>query len=228
MGKKKLKRFAEINTFANVIQPGDRYPVENHPLKGSWNHGLFGNNNPIILEIGCGKGEYTLALAKRFPEVNFIGIDIKGDRIWKGANQARNDQLVNVAFLRTQAERICYFFDKNEISGIWITFPDPQPQMPRVKKRLTSPEFLKRYSNVLVAGSTIHLKTDNVMLFDYTLEVIRTNNHRLQFATRDLYGEENTDTVFLKETQTHYESQYLAAGISIKYLCFVLNESQEN
>jgi tRNA (guanine-N7-)-methyltransferase len=228
VGKKKLKRFSEINTFANVIQPGDRYPVENHPLKGNWNQGFFGNNNPIVLEIGCGKGEYTLALARKYPEVNFLGLDIKGDRLWKGATQALACQLTNAAFLRTQAERICYFFDKNEISGIWLTFPDPQPQMPRAKKRLTSPEFLKRYSQVLVAESTIHLKTDNTMLFEYTLGVIRSNNHRLQFATSDLYGETNTDTAFLKETQTHYESQYLSAGIPIKYLCFVLNELQES
>lgn len=227
MGKKKLKRFSEINYFSNVIQPGDRYPVEDHPLKGNWSKGFFGNNSPLVLEIGCGKGEYTLALARKFPEINFIGLDIKGDRIWKGAAQALAGTLNNAAFLRTQAERICFFFDRNEISGIWLTFPDPQPQKPRERKRLTSPEFLHRYSKVLVAGSPIHLKTDNTMLFEYTLEVIRESKHHLQFVTTDLYREDNPETSFLKENQTHYESQYLAAGIPIKYLCFVLHEHQE-
>ncbi|HSV88343.1 MAG TPA: tRNA (guanosine(46)-N7)-methyltransferase TrmB [Bacteroidales bacterium] len=228
MGKQKLKRFAEINFFPNVIQPGDRYPVEDHPYKGKWSKVFFGNNNPIVLEIGCGKGEYTLALARKFPEINFIGLDIKGDRIWKGAKQSINGGLTNAAFLRIQAERICFFFDTGEINSIWLTFPDPQPQKSREKKRLTSPEFLKRYSKILAAGSFIHLKTDNTDLFEYTLDVIIGGNHHLGVFSNDIHKEANPSTLFLKETQTHYERQFLASGVPIKYLCFVLAELNES
>lgn len=225
MAKKKLIRFAEIDTFANVIQPNDRYPVKEHPYKGKWNQLFFENQNPIVLEIGCGKGEYTLALGQKFPEVNFIGIDIKGERIWKGAKKALNDGLANVAFLRIQAERINYFFAPEEVSGIWITFPDPQPRLSREKKRLTSPKFLGRYQNILKPNSPIHLKTDSQEFFEYTLQTIALHKHNLLFKTENLYESVNLDESLIKETQTHYESLFRAEGIPIKYLRFSLNRS---
>lgn len=227
MAKKKLIRFAEIGTFANVIQPNDRYPVEDHPLKGKWNSSVFNNQNPIVLEVGCGKGEYTLDLARKYPNVNFIGIDIKGDRIWKGANQALQQGLANAAFLRIQAERINYFFGPNEVSGIWITFPDPQLQQSRIRKRLTSPAFLLRYQKLMKPGSPIHLKTDSTDLFEYTLGVISTMGHNLIYNTRDLYSKDNLDESLIKETQTHYEQIFRTQGIRIKYLRFSLLNNQE-
>jgi tRNA (guanine-N7-)-methyltransferase len=160
--KNKLKKFSQINAFSNVVQPEIKFPESNFPTKVRWNSDFFRNNNPIILEIGCGKGEYTLGLAKTYPENNFIGIDIKGDRIWKGAKEALEEGIYNAAFLRIQAERINYFFEQDEVSGIWITFPDPQPRGSRMKKRLTSPQFLKRYRDLLKPAGLIHLKTDNV------------------------------------------------------------------
>jgi tRNA (guanine-N7-)-methyltransferase len=225
VAKKKLIRFDEIATFANVIQPNDRYPVEEHPLKGNWNQLFFENQNPIVLEIGCGKGEYTVALASKFPEVNFVGIDIKGERIWKGAKQALNEGLPNAAFLRIQAERINFFFAPEEVSGIWITFPDPQPRLSREKKRLTSPKFLSRYQKILKPNSPIHLKTDSQEFFEYTLQTITLNNHILLFQTDNLYKTDNIDETLIKETQTHYESIYRAKGIPIKYLRFNLYRS---
>lgn len=223
MAKKKLLRFAEIANFANVIQPNDRYPLEEHPLKGNWNQLFFHNQNPIVLEIGCGKGEYTLALASKFHEVNFVGIDIKGERIWKGAKQALNEGLTNTAFLRIQAERINYFFAPEEVSEIWITFPDPQPRLSREKKRLTSPKFLSRYQKILKPNSPIHLKTDSQEFFEYTLQTITLYNHKLLYKTDNLYKTGNIDEPLIKETQTHYENIFRAEGIPIKYLRFSLN-----
>jgi tRNA (guanine-N7-)-methyltransferase len=224
VAKKKLIRFAQLEEFVNVIQPNDKYPVENHPFKDKWNELVFKNNNPVILEIGCGKGEYSLELARQYPNKNFIGIDIKGERIWKGAKQANDEKLHNIVFLRIQAERINYFFGENEISGIWITFPDPQLRGSRAKKRLTSPKFLERYKPILQAGSPIHLKTDNDTLFEYTLEVISEYNHKLVFATKDLYTLPFVGDQIAKEVESHYESIYRSQGIAIKYLQFVLNE----
>jgi len=226
VGKKKLKRFAEIESFANVIQPNDRYPVEDHPFKGKWNISLFKNLHPIVLEVGCGKGEYTVDLARKYPNVNFIGIDIKGERIWKGARQALEEGITNAAFLRIQAERLNFFFGLGEVSGIWITFPDPQLQQSRQKKRLTSPRFLARYEKLLTPGSHIHLKTDNTDLYEYTLEVIEELGHNLLYHTSDLYARENIDEPLIKETQTHYERIFLAGGIPIKYLRFSLKNTQ--
>jgi tRNA (guanine-N7-)-methyltransferase len=228
VGKKKLKRFAEIGSFANVIQPNDRYPVEDHPYKGRWNEAFFKNDHPIVFEMGCGKGEYTLALARKYPEVNFIGIDIKGERIWKGANQALQEGITNAAFLRIQAERINYFFGPDEISGIWITFPDPQPRQSRQKKRLTSPRFLDRYAGILKPGSPIHLKTDSRELFEYTLEVVHELGHTLHYHTADLYEKGNVDEPLIKAIQTHYESIFRAEGIPIKYLRFSLKTPPDN
>lgn len=228
MGKKKLKRFAEIASFANVIQPNDRYPVEDHPFKGKWNQAFFQNDKPIILEMGCGKGEYTLALARKYPGLNFIGIDIKGERLWKGAHQALEEGIANAAFLRIQAERINHFFGPAEVSGIWITFPDPQPRQSREKKRLTSPRFLERYARILRPASPIHLKTDSTDLFEYTLEVVRSGGHSLLYHTADLYEEGNVDEPLIKAIQTHYESIFRSEGIPIKYLRFSLNHPRNN
>ncbi len=222
MTKKKHRKFSEINSFPNVIQPGYRFPVIDHPMKGKWKEMFFHNSNPILLEVGCGKGEYTLALARTYPNYNFIGIDIKGDRIWTGASQAMKEALTNVGFLRIQAEHLYCFFDQQEVAGIWITFPDPQPNKPREKKRLTSPRFLNLYKGFLKPKAPIHLKTDNKMLFDYTLEVIQNNQCCLINASDDLYGQPNNKECFSRKVQTYYESIYLAKGEKICYLSFHL------
>lgn len=222
MAKSKLKKFAQINAFSNVIQPEDKYPVSDFHLRGQWNQAYFRNDHPIILEIGCGKGEYTTGLARAWPEVNIIGIDIKGDRLFRGASEALEEGLFNVAFLRIQAERIQYFFDQKEISGIWLTFPDPQLRGSRRKKRLTSPQFLDRYKNILKDQAPIHLKTDNTTLYEYTLETISLGGHALQFATSDLYGDERVDEPLLTGIQTYYEEKFLADGMPIHYLRFHL------
>ncbi len=222
MAKSKLKKFAQINAFSNVIQPEDKYPVSDFHLRGQWNQAYFRNNHPIVLEIGCGKGEYTNGLAKAYPTINFIGVDIKGDRLFKGAREALEEGLYNVAFLRIQAERIQYFFDQHEVSGIWLTFPDPQLRGSRRKKRLTSPQFLDRYKNILTEKAPIHLKTDNETLYEYTLETITTGGHALQFATRDLYRDERLDEPMLTAIQTFYEEKFLAEEMPIHYLRFHL------
>ncbi len=177
-----------------------------------------------MLEIGCGKGEYTVGLGKAYPKTNFIGIDIKGDRIWKGAKEALVQGLHNVAFLRTQAEHINSFFGEGEVSGIWITFPDPQEKKIRAKKRLTSPQFLKRYQKILIPQSPIHLKTDNALLYDYTLSVIREEKHVLLSSANNLYADEHIHEPFLKEIQTFYEKSFLAKGKPIHYIKFHLHE----
>ncbi len=224
MAKKKLIRFAQIDGFLNVIQPNDKYPVEDHLFKSRWNQLVFKNNNPIILEIGCGKGEYSLALARKHPQKNFIGIDIKGERIWKGARQAIDENLKNVVFLRIQAERLNFFFSENEVSAIWLTFPDPHLRGSRSKKRLTSPQFLSRYRPILKTEGTINLKTDSEALFEYTLEVISEQNHKLLFATKDLYNLPFEGEQVVRDVESHYESIYRSKGIPIKYLQFVLKE----
>ncbi len=223
MVKNKLKKFTQINAFSNVVQPEIKYPERNFLYKGRWNSHYFKNDNPIILEIGCGKGEYTIGLAKAYPTNNFIGIDIKGDRMWKGAKEALEEGIHNAAFLRIQAERLNYFFENDEVSGIWITFPDPQPRGSRMKKRLSSPQFLNRYRNILKPFSPIHLKTDNTALYEYTLDIIRSEGHTLMFATSDLYNETSPVEPLLHSIQTYYEQMYLDEGVSIKYLCFQLN-----
>lgn len=222
MAKSKLKKFAQINAFSNVVQPEDKYPVSNYHLRGQWNRAFFRNDHPIVLEIGCGKGEYTTGLARACPTMNFIGIDIKGDRLFRGAREALEEGLFNVAFLRIQAERIQYFFDKEEVSGIWLTFPDPQLRGSRRKKRLTSPQFLDRYRNILKDQAPIHLKTDNASLYEYTLETISSGGHALEFASADLYHDERLDEPMLTAIQTYYEEKFLAEGMPIHYLRFHL------
>src|SRR5690554_4542221 len=186
MAKNKLAKFAEMATYSNVFQYSFKtLETEGFPLKGKWNT-HFKNDNPIILELGCGKGEYTIGLAREHNNKNFIGIDIKGARMWSGATQAINEKLNNVAFLRTHIELINNFFSENEISEIWITFPDPQ--MKKTNKRLTSIRFMKEYSQILKNDGLIHLKTDSNFLYSYTKEMIEANNLKIMFDTQDLYS----------------------------------------
>lgn len=208
-----------------MIQPPTQSGAafDNFPFKGNWNNAFFRNSNPIILEIGCGKGEYTLALGNAFPNKNVIGIDIKGDRIWHGARKALNDGQPHIAFLRTQAEMINNFFEKDEISGIWLTFPDPFERKSKAKKRLTSPQFLERYKKILKPESPIHLKTDNSSLFEYTLSVIRDYNHKLLSHSFNLYNDKNVAEPLLKDIQTYYEKIFLKEGKPIHYVKFSLN-----
>jgi tRNA (guanine-N7-)-methyltransferase len=224
VGKNKLRKFSEINTFANVIQPGDRHPCPDHPMRGQWNRQYFRNDHPIILEIGCGKGEYTVGLGRAFPENNFIGIDIKGERLWKGAKEALEAGLDNIAFLRIQAERIQHFFVENEVDAIWLTFPDPQLQQSRERKRLTSNRFLDLYQKILKPDGIIHLKTDSRSLFDYTLEMIQQGGHTLLQHTFDLYQDDQVEVHGVKDIQTYYESMYLEQGLPIHYLQFQLKQ----
>lgn len=215
-GKNKIRKFRENETFECLIQPAaEEVFRKDHRLKGRWGEEIFGNSHPIILELGCGKGEYTVALAERFPENNYIGIDIKGARLWKGAKYVTENRLGNVAFLRTRIELIDSFFSAGEISEIWLTFSDPQPNKPR--KRLTSPLFLERYAKFLKQEGIIHLKTDSRLLHDYTKEVIREGGHRLLEADGDIYnsGRENDEIL---SVQTFYEKQFLARGLPITYL----------
>jgi tRNA (guanine-N7-)-methyltransferase len=222
VGKNKLQRFAEMATYKHVIQPTLQEVLnKDYSLKGNWNSQFFGNNNPIVLELGCGKGEYTVGLSKRFPEKNFIGIDIKGARIWRGAKTAVEENLTNVGFLRTRIEHILSFFAPNEISEIWITFPDPQEKRIRAKKRLTSSRFLPMYQQFLKPDGIIHLKTDNHILYDYTYRLCLHNEIDIIKSTSNLY-ETETD-VNLLSIQTFYESQYLAKGVPIKYIQFTLH-----
>ncbi|MBC7912559.1 MAG: tRNA (guanosine(46)-N7)-methyltransferase TrmB [Pyrinomonadaceae bacterium] len=213
MGKDKLRRFAEIATFANVKQLD-----EGKVLKGTWKTSQFHNNNPIILELACGKGEYTVNLAKLFPSKNFIGIDYKGNRIWRGAKTAIEEGIQNVAFLRIQIENLLDYFAENEISEIWITFPDPQPQDSREKKRLTFPRFLEMYKTVLVNKGIVHLKTDNDQLHAYTLEKIKDQGLKLKIRTEDLYYSDFADEVL--SIKTYYEKKYLAKDKNINYVQF--------
>lgn len=223
MGKKrKLQKFAELETFANVIQPKqEQYLRDGFTLKGNWALSYFKNNKPIILELGCGKGEYSVALAKKYPDKNFIGIDIKGERLWRGGKTAIDENIANVAFLRIPINMITHFFAENEIAEIWITFPDPQPNKPRIKKRLTSPDFIEKYDKILCPKGKINLKTDNAAFFNYTLEVINDFKHTLLLHTHDLYHSQITGDVL--ETQTYYEEKYLKQGIPICYLSFLIS-----
>lgn len=213
MGKDKLRRFAEISTFQNVIELED-----GKALKGNWANHHFKNKLPVILELGCGKGEYTLNLAKLYPEINFIGIDYKGNRIWRGAKTAIEEHITNVAFLRIQIENLLDYFETDEISEIWITFPDPQPQRSREKKRLTSPRFLNMYKIVLQKNGPIHLKTDSDLLYAYTNEKIIELGLKSYIHTNDLYKSSFADEVL--SIKTYYEKKYLAYDKNINYLKF--------
>ncbi len=213
MGKDKLRRFAEITAFENVIELED-----GKSLKGQWSKQHFKNNNPVVLELGCGKGEYTVNLARLFPQINFIGIDYKGNRIWRGAKTALEDGIENVAFLRIQIENLLDYFAENEVSAIWITFPDPQPQVSREKKRLTSPRFLSMYKIVLNNEGAVHLKTDSDSLYLYTFQQVSEPGFNLKINTPDLYNSEFADEVL--SIKTYYEKKYLAVNKNINYLKF--------
>ena len=218
MGKNKLARFEENLTFSNLFQVSYEDLKDNKfELKGRWHEQFFCNNNPIVLELGCGKGEYTVALARKYPEKNFIGIDIKGARLWRGCKTSNEEGMKNVAFIRTRIQLIEQFFAAGEVSEIWVTFPDPQPKKPN--KRLTSERFLSYYKNILRHDSTIHLKTDSYELYDYTLnEVIPQGNYQVVFATDDLYG--TPCDLEVCEVRTFYESMFLKEGKKITYIQF--------
>jgi tRNA (guanine-N7-)-methyltransferase len=217
LGKKKLSRFRELETFERVFQPQfEEIFQQDHPLKGRWCREVFGNDHPLVLELGCGKGEYTVGLARRYPERNYMGVDIKGARIWKGARTARDEGLGNVAFLRTRIDFILSFFAPAEVEEIWITFPDPQGKKRRRKKRLTGALFLNRYRHMLKDGGVVHLKTDNETLFRDTLELARYNQLPVERSSPDLYREDwDDETVAI---QTFYETHFLQDGARIHYL----------
>lgn len=223
MSKNKLAKFEEMKTFEHVVQaPYNAVGHNDFHLKGEWANRFFKNENPIVLELGCGKGEYTVELAGRFPEKNFIGVDIKGARLWKGAKIALQKELKNVAFLRTNIEIIDQFFGLAEVDEIWLTFPDPQ--MKKIRKRLTSTFFLNKYKSFLKKSGTIHLKTDSNFQFSYTRELAHKNNFEILAETDSLY-----DSAVLNETlqiKTFYEKQWLSRGINIKYLAFQLNDAE--
>ena len=217
MAKHKLERFAENLTFTNLFQVSfEQLEKQGFELKGRWRT-FFGNDNPIVLELGCGKGEYTIALARQNADRNHIGVDIKGARMWRGAKTSNEEQMKNVAFIRTRIEMIASFFAKDEVSEIWITFPDPQPKKPN--KRLTSQRFLSLYSRFLKSGSAINLKTDSRELYDYTMdEVIAPAGYEVEFSTADLYASGYGGMA--TAVQTFYESMFLKEGKPITYIKF--------
>lgn len=211
MAKKKLLRFAEMANFPNVIQ------LSTH-LRGVWHRDYFHNDNPITLELACGKGDYTVALARMFPDRNFVGVDLKGARLWRGARTALDESLNNVAFVRLPIEQIAACFGPQEIAEIWITFPDPFLRAGKAKKRLTSPRFINLYRQILIPGGTIHLKTDEPNLFAFSQEVIQTEQLRLLQKIEDLYANRIENPVLA--IQTTYEKRHLADGRTIRYLAF--------
>ena len=219
----KLEKFADLKTFPNCFDLFFKDLDTVFANKENWHASVFKNNNPIIVELGCGKGEYTIGLAEKNPSKNFIGLDIKGNRIWTGAKQALESKLNNVAFLRTKIDFTDYCFAENEVSEIWITFPDPQPQKARTRQRLTNPIFLNRYKTMLKPGGLVHLKTDSTSMYEYTLEVIKENNHTLLFSTDNLYQNCPADRQELIAIKTHYEKLFTDKGEDIKYCCFQLN-----
>lgn len=221
--KNKLKRFKENESFDNVIQPSrEELLDESFQYKGKWSDEFFKNDHPIVLELGCGKGEYTVALAEKYPDHNFIGIDIKGARFWRGAKTALEENLENAAFVRTQIELIEYVFAENEVDEIWITFPDPQIKYKRTKHRLTNSEFLKRYKKILKPEGVIHLKTDSEFMHGYTLGLLHGEGHEVLYAHHDIYSNEYSPKE-VTGIQTFYEKQYLEKNKPITYIRFKLN-----
>ncbi len=228
MAKHKLQQFAELETFTNVFHHLQaQKEVENYALRGLWLKNYFKNNSPLVLELGCGKGEYTTAMAAAFKDKNFIGLDLKGNRLWTGAKIALENKLNNAAFLRTRIENIVTAFAPNEVDEIWITFPDPQPQEKRIKKRLTALPFLKRYLEVLKPGGILHLKTDSALLYTFTMELLQQEGHEVLLHTNNLYAElpgflgPHHDLLF--NTRTHYEKKFSGMGFSINYIRFRIN-----
>lgn len=226
MGKGKLHKFQEIKTFNHVVEPDIKgYLSENHSLKGKWNRDFFKNQNPIVLELGCGKGEYSVGLAQKFPNKNFIGVDIKGARIWRGAKTSSEKNLLNIAFLRTRIELITSFFAEDEIDEIWITFPDPQMKKRRAKKRLTSVNFLSKYQQLIKQNGIINLKTDSTFLYEYTNAVVVANALKTIRNTPNLYTEEWTDEIL--SIQTYYEKLHIDYGDTINYISFYLDKKKK-
>lgn len=223
MGKNKLARFAENETFDNLFQPSfDEVWDKDFELKGQWHFKVFKNQNPIVLELGCGKGEYTVNLAKSNPHKNYIGVDIKGARLWRGAKQAFENRMPNVAFLRTRIEHIGSIFAKDEVSEIWVTFPDPQPS--KAKKRLTSSKFLSYYQKIATQNSIVHLKTDSQELHNYTKAVVELNQLKVLACTNDLYQSGMNDEVL--NIKTFYEQMFLEQGKPITYIRFELDNQK--
>ena len=221
--KNKLKRFIENETFNNVFQPSrDELLKETYPLKGQWKKRVFQNDNPLVLELGCGKGEYTIGLAKRYPNKNCIGIDIKGARFWRGAKTAIEENITNAAFIRTQIELITYVFETNEIDEIWITFPDPQIKYKRTKHRMTNQQFLERYKKILKPNGLIHLKTDSEFMHGYTLGLLHGLGHEIVYANHNVYKQEGSPEE-VTQIQTFYENQYLEKNKAITYIRFKIN-----
>ena len=219
MGKNKLERFAENLTFDNLFQVGfEQLKDKDFFLKGKWREEYFKNDNPIVLELGCGKGEYTVGLGEKYANKNFIGIDIKGARLWRGCKTAFENKMRNVAFLRCQIQMLEKLFEKDEVDEIWITFCDPQ--LKNENRRLTCPRFLERYAKVIKPNGILHLKTDSTELYEYTSEMLKQEKHNIIFESNDLYGTNFEDDV--KEIQTFYEKMYLKEGKKIKYIKFQL------
>jgi len=225
MGKDKLKRFRENESFTNLIQPKIIYPPVDHELKGKWKKNYFKNDNPIVLELGCGRGEYAINLALKYPEKNFIGIDWKGARLWRGAKTAFEDKMTNVGFLRIQIQNISAFFGKDEVDEIWITFPDPKLLKSDENKRLTSKRFLNLYRQFMISGGIINLKSDSRPFYDFTLETIMEENLDILKSTDDVYREFAGNEIL--SIQTTYEKLWLKQGSKICYLQFKIFPANE-
>lgn len=225
MGKNKLAKFADMEEFPHVFQVSSHAVREGatFEMKGKWNELFFKNNHPIVLELGCGKGEYTVGLGQLYPEKNFVGVDIKGARLWTGAKDSLEKGMKNVAFLRTNIEMIHHFFAENEVSEIWLTFPDPQ--MKKVTKRLTATNFMKSYQQFVKQNGLIHLKTDSNFMFTYTCQMVKENKLPVIFSTDDLYSSDFQDPVL--GIKTYYEQQWLDRGLTIKYIQFLLEKREE-
>lgn len=219
--KNKLKKFNDNQGYPNMFQPNYDDVKDGYMMQGKWGADFFKNTNPITLEVGCGKGEYTVGLAANYPQRNFIGMDIKGARIWRGCKTSNENNMNNVAFVRNYVQMVSEIFGEQEIDELWITFPDPQPKKVKINKRLTSPPFLKRYSQILKEGGIINFKTDNEPLFDYTLEVIKEYGHELIVSVKDLYNCDGFEEV--KSIKTHYEKLFSDQGFAINYMQFRLN-----
>ncbi|HKK09440.1 MAG TPA: tRNA (guanosine(46)-N7)-methyltransferase TrmB [Bacteroidales bacterium] len=222
MGKNKLKKYEQTLQYSNILQPGKQTLFDGYELKGNWRNSLFNNNHKLIVELGAGKGETSLMLAQKYPNINFIAIDIKGDRLLKGAREAVELKLDNLVFLRMQIEHIHYAFDKDEIDEFWITFPDPFPKERRAKKRMTSSRFLTFYQQVLKPDGLLHLKTDSTLMYEFTLDTVKEMNHQVVYSSADIYHETNANPD-VTELQTYYERRWLKEGRIIKYLQFKLN-----
>ena len=224
MGKNKLMKFEQNASFENMVQSSRTDLLENGlPLKGKWNKQFFKNNHPIVLELGCGKGEYTVGLAEKFPDKNFVGVDIKGARMWRGAKTATDNMIKNVGFLRTQIELIDLCFSKGEISEIWITFPDPQIKYRRRKKRLTSPSMLYKYKTILSNDALLHLKTDSQFLYGYTLGILEGLGCEILDSSYDIDLQKPHDQ--LLKIRTNYEGIFREKGLPITYIKFQLNNN---